>query len=133
MIVPAVYNIVDSEIEAALLAHPDVAESDARATIVQDHVVLRPAAVACEDEAQELQDVVKRSFAPCNYPRSVIFTGALPETLLAKARPVTAAQGSERCPTAPAMNWSLADVRPSVSTGDDFKAGHVDHAAIGDL
>lgn len=90
---PAVYNIVGLEIEAALLAHPDVAESDVRGTIVQDHVVLRPAILACEDKAQELQDVVKRSVASCNYTRSVIFTGALPETLLAKARPVTAARG----------------------------------------
>ncbi|MFC0199278.1 benzoate-CoA ligase family protein [Paracoccus rhizosphaerae] len=87
MIVSSGYNIAGPEVEAALLAHPDVAEcgvigapDGARGIIVQAHVVLRPGIAPCEIKAQELQEFVKRSIAPYKYPRSVIFTEALPKT-----------------------------------------------------
>ncbi|MGR3197175.1 MAG: AMP-binding protein [Paracoccus sp. (in: a-proteobacteria)] len=87
MIVSSGYNIAGPEVEAALLAHPDVAEcgvigapDGARGIIVQAHVVLRPGVAPCEIKARELQDFVKRSIAPYKYPRSVVFTEVLPKT-----------------------------------------------------
>lgn len=100
MIVSAGYNIAGPEVEAALLAHPDVAEcgvvgaaDEARGTIVQAHVVLRPGAVPCDDKARELQDFVKRTIAPYKYPRSVVFTEALPKTESGKIQRFRLKQG----------------------------------------
>ena len=87
MIVSSGYNIAGPEVEAALLAHPDVAEcavvgipDDARGQIVQAHVVLRDAGDAGPAMAKLLQDHVKATIAPYKYPRSVVFTDALPKT-----------------------------------------------------
>lgn len=87
MIVSSGYNIAGPEVEAALLAHPDVIECgvigapDAeRGIIVQAHVVLREGVPADADTAKALQDFVKATIAPYKYPRSVIFTEALPKT-----------------------------------------------------
>jgi len=87
MIVSAGYNIAGPEVEAALLAHPDVAEcgvvgapDGSRGIIVQAHVVLRAGVMPCEAKVRELQDFVKQTIAPYKYPRSVIFTEALPKT-----------------------------------------------------
>jgi len=87
MIVSAGYNIAGPEVEAALLAHPDVAEcgvvgapDGSRGIIVQAHVVLRAGVMPCEAKVRELQDFVKQTIAPYKYPRSVIFTESLPKT-----------------------------------------------------
>ena len=85
MIVSAGYNIAGPEVEAALLSHPDVAECavigapDAeRGQIVEAHVV--PNAPPTDATTKALQDHVKATIAPFKYPRSIIFTDALPKT-----------------------------------------------------
>jgi len=87
MIISSGYNIAGPEVEAALLAHPMVAEcavigvpDDLRGAIVEAHVVLRDGAAADEAMAKTLQDHVKAVIAPHKYPRSVRFTAALPKT-----------------------------------------------------
>jgi 2-aminobenzoate-CoA ligase len=91
MIISAGYNIAGPEVEAALLAHPDVAEcavvgapSAERGQIVEAHVVLRPGVAGDEACARRLQDHVKATIAPYKYPRSVKFVGALPKTQTGK-------------------------------------------------
>ncbi|AVW89873.1 AMP-binding protein [Celeribacter baekdonensis] len=87
MIVSSGYNIAGPEVESALLAHPDVLEcgvigvpDEARGAIVQAHVVLRDGVAATDSTAMELQEFVKATVAPYKYPRSVVFTTALPKT-----------------------------------------------------
>ncbi|PWE28937.1 benzoate-CoA ligase family protein [Pararhodobacter marinus] len=87
MIVSAGYNIAGPEVEAALLAHPAVAEcavigapDEARGMIVQAHVVLGAGEVPSDALAKLLQDFVKSTIAPYKYPRSIIFTRTLPKT-----------------------------------------------------
>ncbi|WP_323783269.1 AMP-binding protein [Leisingera sp.] len=87
MIVSAGYNIAGPEVEAALLAHEAVAEcavigapDEARGEIVQAHVVLAEGQVPSVDLVKRLQDHVKAAIAPYKYPRSVVFTAALPKT-----------------------------------------------------
>ena len=87
MIVSSGYNIAGPEVEAALIAHPDVVEcavigapDPERGVIVQAHVVLRPGVPEDATTVKALQDFVKRAIAPYKYPRSVIFTDALPKT-----------------------------------------------------
>lgn len=87
MIVSAGYNIAGPEVEAALLAHADVMEcavigapDEERGVIVQAHVVLRDGVPETAETARALQDFVKATIAPYKYPRSVIFTRALPKT-----------------------------------------------------
>ncbi|MFO1086993.1 MAG: AMP-binding protein [Reyranellaceae bacterium] len=87
MIISAGYNIAGPEVEAALLAHPDVREcavvgaADAeRGQVVQAHIVLADGVSADADTAKRLQDHVKATIAPYKYPRSVMFTPALPKT-----------------------------------------------------
>jgi 2-aminobenzoate-CoA ligase len=91
MIISSGYNIAGPEVEAALLAHPDVAECavvgapDAeRGQIVQAHVVLREGVAGDEACAKRLQDHVKATIAPYKYPRSVKFVAALPKTQTGK-------------------------------------------------
>ncbi|WP_157014805.1 AMP-binding protein [Mesorhizobium xinjiangense] len=91
IIVSAGYNIAGPEVEAALLAHEDVAEcavigapDEARGQIVQAHVVL---AEGCEGDdlmRKKLQDHVKAAIAPYKYPRSIVFVDALPKTQTGK-------------------------------------------------
>ena len=91
MIVSAGYNIAGPEVEAALIAHPDVAEcavigvadSD-RGQIVEAHVVLVAGAVGDAQMVKRLQDHVKATIAPYKYPRSVKFIDALPKTQTGK-------------------------------------------------
>jgi hypothetical protein len=85
MIISAGYNIAGPEVEAALLAHGDVAEcavigvaDEARGQIVQAHVVLNSGVAADEATTKRLQDHVKAVIAPYKYPRSVIFTDTCP-------------------------------------------------------
>ena len=87
MIISAGYNIAGPEVEAALLAHPAVAEcavigapDEARGHIVQAHVVLAEGYEADDKTTEELQAHVKAKIAPYKYPRSIIFTDALPKT-----------------------------------------------------
>lgn len=87
MIVSSGYNIAGPEVEAALLAHPDVLEcgvigapDEARGVIVQAHVVLKAGVPANEITVKSLQEFVKATIAPYKYPRSVIFTDTLPKT-----------------------------------------------------
>jgi len=92
MIISAGYNIAGPEVEAALLAHPAVAEcgvvgahDEERGMIVEAHVVLQ------EDAGQgdgalvaELQAYVKAAIAPYKYPRRVVFVDELPKTTTGK-------------------------------------------------
>jgi 2-aminobenzoate-CoA ligase len=91
MIISAGYNIAGPEVEAALLAHPDVAEcavvgvpDPERGQIVQAHVVLKAGVEPGEACTKRLQDHVKATIAPYKYPRSVIFVAALPKTQTGK-------------------------------------------------
>jgi len=78
-------------VEAALLAHPEVAEcavvgapDEARGQIVEAHVVLRPGVVGDAASVKRLQEHVKATIAPYKYPRSVKFVAALPKTQTGK-------------------------------------------------
>ena len=91
LIVSSGYNIAGPEVEAALLAHPDVAEcavvgapDERRGQIVVAHVVPREGAAPGDDLAERLQAHVKTSIAPYKYPRAVRFTDALPKTSTGK-------------------------------------------------
>lgn len=91
MIVSAGYNIAGPEVEAALLAHPHVVEcavvgapDEDRGFIVQAHVVLADDVPRDQYTINRLQDHVKATIAPYKYPRSVIFTDALPKTQTGK-------------------------------------------------
>ena len=91
MIISSGYNIAGPEVEAALLAHPEVAEcavvgapDEARGQIVEAHVVLRPGVAGDAASVTRLQDHVKATIAPYKYPRSVKFVAALPKTQTGK-------------------------------------------------
>lgn len=93
MIVSSGYNIAGPEVEAALLAHADVAEcavigvpDDERGQIVEAHVVLVQGAEQGEGLAARLQHHVKATIAPYKYPRSVVFCDALPRTTTGKVQ-----------------------------------------------
>jgi hypothetical protein len=85
MIVSSGYNIAGPDVEAALLAHPDVLEcavvgapDEERGQVVEAHVVLREGVAASEVMVLKLQDHVKRTIAPYKYPRRVIFATRCP-------------------------------------------------------
>ncbi len=91
MIQSSGYNISGPEVEASLLSHPAVAEcavvakpDEARGSIVQAHVVLNPGHEPGNEMIQTLQDHAKATIAPYKYPRSVVFTNALPKTATGK-------------------------------------------------
>ena len=91
IIVSAGYNIAGPEVEAALLSHPDVLEcavvglaDEERGQIVQAHVVLAAGRTGDALMIKLLQNHVKSVIAPFKYPRSVIFTDALPKTQTGK-------------------------------------------------
>lgn len=93
MIISSGYNIAGPEVEAALLAHPDVAEcavigvaDEARGQIVQAHVVLRPGVESSGEEVLRLQEHVKGTIAPFKYPRSIVFIDELPKTATGKVQ-----------------------------------------------
>ena len=93
MIISSGYNIAGPEVEAALLAHPDVAEcgvvgapDDERGQIVEAHVVLNDGVAAGDDTAKRLQDHVKATIAPYKYPRAVNFIKTLPKTQTGKVQ-----------------------------------------------
>jgi 2-aminobenzoate-CoA ligase len=91
MIVSAGYNIAGPEVEAALLAHPDVREcavigapDEDRGQVVQAHIVLKDGVAPDAETIRCLQDFVKATIAPYKYPRSVKFIDALPKTQTGK-------------------------------------------------
>ena len=91
IILSAGYNIAGPEVEAALLSHPAVQEcavigapDEERGQIVQAHVVLAAGQTGDTRMIKLLQDHVKAVIAPFKYPRSVIFTDALPKTATGK-------------------------------------------------
>jgi len=91
MIISAGYNIAGPEVEAALLAHPDVAECavigapDAeRGQIVSAFIVLKTGVEGDRLRIKSLQDHVKTTIAPYKYPRAIAFVDALPKTATGK-------------------------------------------------
>ena len=91
MIISSGYNIAGPEVEAALLAHPAVAEcgvvgapDEERGEIVAAYVVLKDAGAATPQMASALQDHVKATLAPYKYPRAIHFVDALPKTSTGK-------------------------------------------------
>jgi 2-aminobenzoate-CoA ligase len=55
-----------------------------RGQIVEAHVVLIEGVTTDGDCIKRLQDHVKQTIAPFKYPRSVVFTSALPKTQTGK-------------------------------------------------
>jgi 2-aminobenzoate-CoA ligase len=91
MIVSSGYNIAGPEVEAALLAHPAVAEcgvvgapDDERGQVVKAYVVLRPGHAGDQATTKVLQEYVKATIAPYKYPRAVEYVTALPRTQTGK-------------------------------------------------
>ncbi|MFN3565344.1 MAG: AMP-binding protein [Burkholderiaceae bacterium] len=87
MIVSAGYNIAGPEVEAALLAHPAVAEcgvvaspDEERGAIVKAFVVLKPGNEPGDALVKALQEHVKSQIAPYKYPRAIEFVSSLPRT-----------------------------------------------------
>ena len=93
IILSAGYNIAGPEVEAALLAHEDVAECCVvgapdveRGQIVEAHIVLRAGVAGDAECIKRLQDHVKATIAPFKYPRSVRFHDSLPKTATGKVQ-----------------------------------------------
>jgi 2-aminobenzoate-CoA ligase len=91
MIISAGYNIAGPEVEAALLAHPAVAEcgvvgapDEERGQIVKAYVVLRPGLSGEPALTKVLQEHVKATIAPYKYPRAVEYVTQLPRTQTGK-------------------------------------------------
>src|SRR5690606_3266543 len=106
MIVSAGYNIAGPEVEAALLAHPDVIEcavigvpDEARGQIVEAHVVLAEGVEPNEETRKRLQEHAKQAIAPYNYPRSLKFVSALPKTQTGKIQRFRLREEAKACPT----------------------------------
>ena len=103
MIVSGGYNIAGPEVEAALMAAPEVAEcavvaepDAARGQIVKAYVVLAPGFKASDATAKALQDFVKAAIAPYKYPRAVAFIDELPKTPTGKIQRYRLRQTGER-------------------------------------
>ena len=93
MIVSAGYNIAGTDVEAALLTHPAVAEcgvvgapDEARGMIVKAYVILAPGVMPDARLATDLQEHVKREIAPYKYPRAIEFVTQLPKTETGKLK-----------------------------------------------
>jgi len=91
MIVSAGYNIAGPEVEAALLAHPAVAEcgvvgqpDEARGQIVKAYVVLQPGLTGDAAMTFALQEHTKATIAPYKYPRAIEYVSNLPRTQTGK-------------------------------------------------
>jgi 2-aminobenzoate-CoA ligase len=102
MIVSAGYNIAGPDVEAALLAHPDVLEcavigapDEERGQVVEAHVVLREGVAASDVMVLKLQEHVKRTIAPYKYPRRVVFAQALPKTATGKIQRFRLREGAQ--------------------------------------
>ncbi|WP_109474286.1 AMP-binding protein [Ornithinimicrobium cavernae] len=99
MIVSSGYNISGTEVEEALVSHPDVMEcavvaapDEERGHVVKAYVVPRNGRSQLGGEEGEaalrraLQDHVKGIIAPYKYPRQIEFTDALPRTSTGKVQ-----------------------------------------------
>src|SRR5712692_889111 len=93
MIVSSGYNIAGPEVEAALLAHPAVAEcgvvgapDEERGQIVKAYVVLRGGHSGDAATTKTLQEHVKATIAPYKYPRAIEFVAQLPKTETGKLK-----------------------------------------------
>ena len=93
MIISSGYNIAGPEVEAVLMAHEAVLECAVigipdldRGHIVQAHVVVHEGTEPSDATAAMLQEHVKATIAPYKYPRSVVFTAALPKTETGKVQ-----------------------------------------------
>jgi len=91
MIISAGYNIAGPEVEAALLAHPAVAEcgvvgaaDEERGQIVKAYVILRADHAGDAAMTRLLQDHVKAAIAPFKYPRAIEYVAELPKTQTGK-------------------------------------------------
>jgi 2-aminobenzoate-CoA ligase len=87
MIVSSGYNVAGPEVEAALLAHPAVAEcgvigvpDEQRGQLVKAFIVLKPGYSGDVHTTRALQDFVKQTIAPYKYPRAIEYVAALPRT-----------------------------------------------------
>ena len=87
------YRIGPTEVEAALLSHPAVADAAAvaapdpeRGAVVRAIVVLRGGRSGNADLARELQEHCKRETAPYKFPRIVEFAAVLPKTSSGKIK-----------------------------------------------
>ena len=101
MILSGGYNIAGPEVEAALLSHPAVAEvavigapDTERGEIVQAHIVLADGHADDAATVKTLQDHIKATIAPYKYPRSIVFTAALPKTATGKIQRFRLKQGA---------------------------------------
>jgi 2-aminobenzoate-CoA ligase len=99
MIISSGYNIAGPEVEACLLAHPDVMECGVvaapcpeRGNIVKAYVVLRDGVTGNAAMLKALQDHVKAGIAPYKYPRAIDFVTALPKTASGKLQRFTLRQ-----------------------------------------
>jgi acyl-coenzyme A synthetase/AMP-(fatty) acid ligase len=97
IILSAGYRIGPTEVEAALLSHPAVADAAAvaapdpeRGSVVRAIVVLREGpdgdSTSGDDLARELQEHCKRETAPYKFPRIVEFAAELPKTSSGKVK-----------------------------------------------
>ncbi len=93
------YRIGPTEVESALLSHPNVAEAAAvaapdseRGAVVRAIVVLREGEPG-EAMVRELQEHCKRETAPYKFPRIVEFTTELPKTSTGKIKRAELRQG----------------------------------------
>lgn len=87
LIVTAGYNVAGPEVEAALLAHPAVAEcavigvpDPQRGMVIKAFVVPAAGHEPGDELAHALQDHAKATIAPFKYPRAVEFRDTLPKT-----------------------------------------------------
>jgi 2-aminobenzoate-CoA ligase len=110
MIISAGYNIAGPEVEAALLAHPAVAEcgvvgapDEARGMIVKAYVVPAPGITGDAALAADLQEHVKREIAPYKYPRAIEFVAQLPKTETGKLKRFALRQMAQAGPSSAGM------------------------------
>jgi 2-aminobenzoate-CoA ligase len=104
MIVSAGYNIAATDVEDALVLHPQVLEcavigipDQDRGQIVKAFVVLREPRAAGAGLARELQEFVKGSIAPYKYPRAIEFRSELPRTATGKLQRFSLREPLIRC------------------------------------